>query len=217
VAGAALAGVVALVALIVWVERHSDATLGRWASVAGVVSAALAVPTLIVGLWPLISRRGSSSDEAGTMHLNEGREAGLVTTQDSGSVPTITEQNEIKDLTYQGSIGPGDGAGDARILIFPSPSQKLWAELSEALSQVEFDDSGWRILAAKTGALQEKLALQYPPHPTADREIKGYLNDLSRILSEALKPSITPAQLHSACSDADRIRGWLLDLLYKPR
>jgi hypothetical protein len=221
IAGAALAGAVTIVSLIVWVERHSDATLGRWASVATIVSAALAVPTLIVGLWPLISRRGLSANQAETMRPNEGREARAVAIQDSASLSPFTESDEIKDPARRSSIPPaklhGASVEEAAVLIFPTSNKKLWTELYETLEHVEFDDSSWRALAAKTGILQKKLELQYPPHPTADREIKGYLNDLSRILSESLKPSATPAQLHAACLDADRVREWLLDLLHEPR
>ena len=50
---ASIGGVVALVALALWLASRSDALLARWSAVAGVISALVTILALVAALVPL--------------------------------------------------------------------------------------------------------------------------------------------------------------------
>jgi hypothetical protein len=123
-----------------------------------------------------------------------------------------------------------DGDPGAQILHFPGSSERhpdkiaktrwqnldkqgQWEDLADALREVTLDDRDWSTLAVKTGPLLEEVDRKRPPHPLHDEEIKNHLGRLQEILNRALSPETSSAEIRSACTRVDLLRGWLLDLL----
>ncbi len=100
---ASIAGMIAIVASVVWLASRSDATLARWSAIAGVISAMVAVSALVVAVIPLWQRDDSRKASAG--HGNQARRApGTVIKQDirGGRDVNVVGQGSqnIVNITY---------------------------------------------------------------------------------------------------------------------
>lgn len=88
-----------------------------------------------------------------------------------------------------------------------------WARLVVELRSVHLDTGDAAMLAVHTEALRQLLAEPRGPAPTYQEQVERYLGELSRTLSEALRPGTTTYEVRAAGAYADLLRIWLLDLL----
>lgn len=167
-----------------------------------------------VNTYAIQEREADKSASRQTQDFNEGAE-------DSGLVrqPFAVESDEL----------PG-----AKILRFPSThihrpdsgsritdqSQPLhqgrWEDLADALRNVVFDSSTWLSLAANTDMLLRRIRETCAARQADMEEISPNLRLLERTLTDVLRPSTSAAELRAACSQAEMLRSWLLDLLDGP-
>ncbi len=151
---------------------------------------------------------------------------------DDQSSHSVSDHDSVSDgdsVPDGGSVsGQGsDESPDARILPFRiSPKQRdrvsnvadslekgTWQDLVKALREVTFDATDWYTLAADTGPLLQEISRKRPSYPIADEEIAGHLRSLSETLTGVPGPTPPRAKLRSACTRAEILRSWLLDLL----
>jgi hypothetical protein len=146
----------------------------------------------------------------------------------------LAEDAQASGLIQQESPPEADEVSDGRVLQFPSPyipsedhdrhdanqsqsyHQGQWEDLADVLRQVVFDSSSWLSLAASTDRMLRRLRETYAAQQSDAAEIHENLRLLDRTLADVLRPSASPAEVRAACSRAEALRSWLLDLLAEP-
>jgi hypothetical protein len=106
-----------------------------------------------------------------------------------------------------------------KLFQFPSAPARLaqnenaWSELLEALRTAKFDSDSWLALAAGTEELTAQFGKERPPHPTHDEDLRRLASELETKLASVSNSWTTPTQRRAACSRAELIRGWLVNML----
>jgi hypothetical protein len=179
-----------------------------------------------VGLWDRYSQAVSSASAP------RPRRSGFLRAAEGRSSPrTFSPDGQASNPGEQASMSEAEEASDAQILRFrasvkrsdrnslssgrpqEADDQGEWRRLADALRHAIFDPADWRSLAADTDMLLRQLRRVRPPHPGAEEDISRHLRRLDQTLTSVFTPSASRAELRSACTRADIIRRWLLDLL----
>jgi hypothetical protein len=119
-------------------------------------------------------------------------------------------------LPFSRLHAPSDSGTDSSGAAPSTDNQGTWSSLVGVLRNTSFDGTDWTALAANSETLRRELGRERSPHPASDQQIRELLQDLSRTLAGALTPSASCAQLNRACSQANLLQQWLLDLLAEP-
>ncbi|SDT80465.1 hypothetical protein [Actinoplanes derwentensis] len=93
----------------------------------------------------------------------------------------------------------------------PTTAQaEYWTRLAAQLGAAVFDAPTGSAMTARTHGL--RLLLAQAPIGTGG-DLDRYLAELACALDDAIRPGISPPDRHAACTRADRLRAWVLDLL----
>ena len=171
-----------------------------------------------VGLWDRY--RQLSKDEGfyqpprtsshGTPEISEPQSLGAMDgVESSGGV-------DAEILPFRGS-GRRVPTSETRTSAAYPDGQSRWQDLTEALHVAAFDSTDWYSLAKSAEPLLREIQRKRPPHPRSETEITDRLTRLSDTLNGAIRVGSSRAEVRSACTRADLIRNWVLDLLTEPK
>ncbi|MFJ9782478.1 hypothetical protein ACIRSS_23055 [Amycolatopsis sp. NPDC101161] len=102
-----------------------------------------------------------------------------------------------------------DAAGD----FTANPREDFWAQLVGELRAARLDAGDRATFAVDTEELLLLLGKPRGPSPAHTDRVEKYLRGLARVLTDALRPSATDKDVRAAGYQAQRLQGWLLDLL----
>jgi hypothetical protein len=164
----------------------------------------------------------TSTDPPAPQDSRPGAQAPSPAPQSSGPEPEESPEPETEEspgaqiLQFRRSATRNDHGTVDSAEPQQAGEQDQWEDVTDALRRAVFDPSGWLSLTAGTDALlrqlQETREMGLPP----DDDIGRNLWLLDRILTDVLRPSVSSADLHSACTRAEIIRGRLLQLFAGP-